>query len=435
MTSPADAAYQSFVPPEDWAAIDLPWDVWDSALQRLSARRDSHHTDESSEQLETLLAAAYNSGAIEGLHRGDRGVTVSLIEHALSWQEVLRLADQEEATPYVEAGLRAFDLALDLATGMQPIWSEAIFRRIHEVISEPQQAVRVLTPQGWQDHERRRGEYKAHPNHVLLPGGGMHAYAPVDSVGPEMARLVLEASGGDFDALHPTVQAAWLHHALTTVHPFQDGNGRVARIVASVPLLRAASLPLLVYEDQRVEYFDALAAADQGGVEVFARFVFDRAVDLAGYAGDLVGGGIPPVRDPHDPQLFVNIAQRVAHEVEYRLQQQVRNVALPAGVIAQVEISEFDSVPELSLVADAVHVRLRHRFVISRDSEFVTVLQRDVTHPVLGGYRTAPLESVALRLAAIHPEIATSGRLRLDAFVRRALARAVEEFNQHLAGA
>jgi Fic family protein len=73
-----------------------------------------------------------------------------------------------------------------------------------------------------------------------------------------------------YHALHrkreiaPDVQAAWLHHRFTQIHPFQDGNGRVARALASLVLVQAGLFPLVVTRDDRVEYLDALEAADSG---------------------------------------------------------------------------------------------------------------------------------------------------------------------------
>jgi hypothetical protein len=60
------------------------------------------------------------------------------------------------------------------------------------------------------------------------------------------------------------VQAAWLHHRFTQIHPFADGNGRVARAIASLVFIRADLFPLVVKRDDREEYIDALEQADRG---------------------------------------------------------------------------------------------------------------------------------------------------------------------------
>ena len=51
---------------------------------------------------------------------------------------------------------------------------------------------------------------------------------------------------------------AWAHLSFVRVHPFFDGNGRVARLIANLPLLRGGHPPLLVSAERRAEYIDIL---------------------------------------------------------------------------------------------------------------------------------------------------------------------------------
>jgi hypothetical protein len=69
------------------------------------------------------------------------------------------------------------------------------------------------------------------------------------------------------------VEAAWFHHRFTQIHPFQDGNGRVARGLASLILIQAGLFPLVVTRDDKVEYLDALEAADSGDIGPLVRLI------------------------------------------------------------------------------------------------------------------------------------------------------------------
>jgi prophage maintenance system killer protein len=60
------------------------------------------------------------------------------------------------------------------------------------------------------------------------------------------------------------VEAAWLHHRFVQIHPYQDGNGRVARALASLVFLRAGWFPVVVTRDDKVRYIDSLEEADDG---------------------------------------------------------------------------------------------------------------------------------------------------------------------------
>jgi hypothetical protein len=94
-----------------------------------------------------------------------------------------------------------------------------------------------------------------------------------------MHRLVAATRSEGYREAHPVVQAAYLHHGLTSIHPFPDGNGRVARVLASVPLLRAVSLPLVLYADEKPGYLDALAAADRGATGELITWFENRVLD------------------------------------------------------------------------------------------------------------------------------------------------------------
>ena len=100
----------------------------------------------------------------------------------------------------------------------------------------------------------------------------------MDLTADEMHRFILETQSEDFKNAHPVLQAAYAHYAFVAIHPFADGNGRVARALASVFTLRAESIPILVSFDTRDEYYAALQEADQKGYQSFVDFMFDRSL-------------------------------------------------------------------------------------------------------------------------------------------------------------
>jgi hypothetical protein len=135
-----------------------------------------------------------------------------------------------------------------------------------------------------------KGSYKKHPNNPKRPDGSLHEYCPPEHVASEMDRLI------EFHDRHvqlevsALIEAAWLHHTFTQIHPFQDGNGRVARALATLVLIKAELLPLVVQEYNRAKYIEALELADGGDlaplVALFSRLqkrdltrAIGRAVD------------------------------------------------------------------------------------------------------------------------------------------------------------
>ncbi len=123
-----------------------------------------------------------------------------------------------------------------------------------------------------------RGEYKKNPNHVeAFDSDGkslgivFETASPFDTPGL-MARLTKSVNDAfDQDDLHPLlVIAAWVSHFLA-IHPFQDGNGRLSRILTTLMLLQNgygyvpySSLERVV-EENKDGYYRALRSS-QGGI-------------------------------------------------------------------------------------------------------------------------------------------------------------------------
>ena len=92
-----------------------------------------------------------------------------------------------------------------------------------------------------------------------------------------MDRLVaMHAAHDDVEA---EISAAWLHHRFVQIHPFSDGNGRVARSLATLVLIQRGGFPFVVLRDEKNAYIETLRAADDGDIE---REAPHRASDVLG---------------------------------------------------------------------------------------------------------------------------------------------------------
>jgi Fic family protein len=123
----------------------------------------------------------------------------------------------------------------------------------------------------------------------ILPDAGHWRTVPVSIRGvalvpPPAARvphLMHEWVGWVNDAAphyDPIVAATIAHHGFEAVHPFEDGNGRVGRLLLNVLLMRAGYAPALLLRDWRVSYLGGLGAADRGNYRPLANLV-GRAVE------------------------------------------------------------------------------------------------------------------------------------------------------------
>jgi Fic family protein len=287
-----DAAYKAFPTFADWASqtsVDLVrWERYNASLN--SAPRGP-------EVLERALqiakrAAALDTGAIEGLYEVDRGFTYSVAVEASAW-EVALAQKGEKVRPMFEAQLHAYDYVLDLATKAEPI-SEAAIRALHEEVCRAQDTYRVMTAVGPQEQPLPKGQYKVLPNHVRTRKSTDHSYAPVDVTPAEMARLVGEMRSEAFAAAHPVLQAAYAHYGLVAIHPFADGNGRVARALASTFTYRSISMPIVILVEHKNPYLDALEGADQGNYQVFVDFMLARSLDTIKLVDESVRAALAP---------------------------------------------------------------------------------------------------------------------------------------------
>jgi Fic family protein len=106
----------------------------------------------------------------------------------------------------------------------------------------------------------------------------------------EMAAFLKWFNGRD--ELDPVLKAAVAHLWFVTIHPFDDGNGRIARAVADMALARSEHSPQRFYSmsaqirAERKAYYDTLEATQKGGLDITAWLLWflaclDRAFDRA----------------------------------------------------------------------------------------------------------------------------------------------------------
>jgi hypothetical protein len=186
------------------------------------------------------------TGIIERLYELSEGITLQLINNGF---EASLIPHGEASLPAEElvAILRdhreSLDFVMDVV-GSQRELTTGWIKELHALLTRNQHTTEGFDAFGRRvELELRRGDWKVRPNNPLARDGTVHEYCPPDQVASEMERLLeLYAACPPY----PEVRAAWLHHAFTQIHPFQDGNGRVARALASIDFIKAGLFPLLV---------------------------------------------------------------------------------------------------------------------------------------------------------------------------------------------
>lgn len=461
-----DATYEPIPDFELWPETIPRTDLWD----RLKTRLDTMKAEPLPEgALDTAVrtamrAAAFDTGAIEGLYKTDRGLTMTVATQAAAWQATVD-AKAPDARAYFEAQLEAYELVLDVVTNAQPV-TEVWIRQLHEVLTRPQATYEVRTPVGPQQQALPRGRYKTDPNHVRLQDGSVHPYAPVQATAAEMARLTAQIATSEFLGAHPVTQASYVHYCLVLIHPFADGNGRVTRAVASVYFYKALSVPLVVFVDQRDRYLLALEAADRGDREPFIKLVAEAGRAAAGMVIDSILTARGPSKDDELRKLGAlvsaqgglthyqldAVAKRLQDEVGAIIGMAMGGIDLPPGVSThsvqfggpqQVVPDGYRAVSSKNMGAMGVSfasiapamakATFTVAIAVSRtDDEAETFALFDAENAPAGDRG----EHLILGLSDVYPELTVAAQFRIRAYVERlialALAKLVEEARSNL---
>ncbi|CAH8586286.1 unnamed protein product [Heterobilharzia americana] len=93
------------------------------------------------------------------------------------------------------------------------------------------------------------------------------------SVHDLMSELVSWLNSDEIIDMHPIELAALTHWKLVFIHPFYDGNGRTARLLMNLILMRSGLPPAIIKIEDRVVYYELLKTANDGDVRPFIRFI------------------------------------------------------------------------------------------------------------------------------------------------------------------
>lgn len=138
----------------------------------------------------------------------------------------------------------AIDRVIDFAN--YPL-SEAFIKELHKILKSNTSDSRLSY--------FAVGDYKKMPNEV----GGLETTHP-RLVGSEMKKLLSQYSKKESHSLEEIVE---FHVQFERIHPFQDGNGRVGRLIAFKECLKNNLVPFIIFDDKKVFYYRGLKNWDQ----------------------------------------------------------------------------------------------------------------------------------------------------------------------------
>ena len=285
--------------PEIWKPLEgLPEGAQDwgnpqyRVLERqwLEARSKMKAGDPADRFIEAWLAErnrafAIETGQIEGLYTLKRGVTEQLVAEGFAGvvgAHTLENLDDQVISGLLEDQTAACEMVWhDVAEG-RPL-TTGMLKSWHALLTRHQETVTGLTIVDGRIRKVqvpfvRKGVWKIAPNNPRRPDGVVHQYCPPEHVEAEMDRFFAIYNDEVAPRCYPVeVEAAWLHHRFVRTHPFQDGNGRVSRLLMAYAYVKRNLPSAIVSAFGKPAYIGVLEAADGGDLRPFV----DRIAVLA----------------------------------------------------------------------------------------------------------------------------------------------------------
>lgn len=189
---------------------------------------------------ELQVRMTYNSNHIEGSKLSEDQTRLIFETNTVDVGEGIPVDDIIETVNH----FRAIDYVIDVAE--EPL-TESIIKELHRILK---QSTKDSTLSWF-----AVGDYKKRPNVV----GGRETAKPKDV--PVRMKALLD----DYAAL-PTVTVNDIirfHYNFERIHPFQDGNGRVGRLIALKECLRYGIVPFIIEDSKKMFYYRGLSEWEQ----------------------------------------------------------------------------------------------------------------------------------------------------------------------------
>jgi Fic family protein len=213
----------------------------------------------------------YHSSHIEG-NQLTYGETKALIlfgqtAQAKPLKDHLEMTGHDEAIKTIEEVIRQ----------ERPL-TEHFIRELHEIILKEPHKVKAITPEGNPTQRTITvGQYKKTPNHVLTVTGEIFYFASPEETPAMMAELMeWYRERVNTKEIHPVLFATEFHYRFIRIHPFDDGNGRIARLLMNFILMQKGYPPSIIKTEDKENYFAALRQADAGQLEYFFNYVCEQ---------------------------------------------------------------------------------------------------------------------------------------------------------------
>ena len=229
-----------------------------AALEKWQGIQPLSETDRNRLSRRFTVDFNYNSNHIEG-----NTLTYGQTELLLLFGKVSGMAEFRDYEEMKASNVGLKMMSIEALETQQPL-TQNFIRTLHKTLLREDYTVYRDLPGGMQTScTVHAGQYKTRPNSVITRYGDRFEYASPEETPALMTDLVdwynkAEAEG----KLSPVELAVLFHYRYIRIHPFEDGNGRIARLLVNY-ILTKHDYPMIVVRSRlKNEYLEALHAAD-----------------------------------------------------------------------------------------------------------------------------------------------------------------------------
>lgn len=300
----------------------------------------------------------YHSNAIEG-NSLTYGETIAFLMEGLT-AKGKPFKDHQDIKGHNEG----IDYLMNLIKNHEQL-SEKTIRELHKMVLVEPYSTPAQTPDGQKVDKRvALGAYKTMPNHVKTPTGEIHYYATPEETPAKMTDLVAWLRDHQTKKdLHPLLLAATFHYRFVAIHPFDDGNGRMSRLLMNLLLMQYGYPPVIVKQQDRQAYYFALRQADGGELSAFIEYMGENLlhslnIQLKGAKGESL-----EEPDDLDKEIALLKGSLEGEEMVPKSEDEVRTLLLVSV------IPLLDEIKRQCIKLDDMFLRSWDRVQYARDAE------------------------------------------------------------------
>ena len=200
----------------------------------------------------------YNSNHIEG-----NTLTYGQTEILLLFGKIVGEADVRDVHEMAASNVGLKMMKEEALLKDTPL-TQHFIRTLHKTLLREDYTVYRTLPGGVQtSYVIHAGQYKTRPNSVITRYGDRFEYATPEETPALMSDLVDWYNEAErLGKFTPIELAAIFHYRYIRIHPFEDGNGRIARLMANYILTRHDYPMIVVRSRKKKEYLEALHRTD-----------------------------------------------------------------------------------------------------------------------------------------------------------------------------